>query len=154
MAPASLRHRRVAPNKSAVPGAAPATSGSGRLRTLLLVLVVTTLIVGTHQVWRLYQQATPLPAALSRSATEAKSAVDAYLARDTVKDTPGAESGTLPVQFEEDGELDMATMQRMLDILYQRPAEREGYEKLETDNKHEYRFRKEKGEEQQDIPLL
>ena len=43
---------------------------------------------------------------------------------------------------DEDGEIDLATMQRMLDILYKKPHDPEGYESLETDNQNQYRFRK------------
>ena len=45
------------------------------------------------------------------------------------------------MQFDEQGEMDMGTMERMLDILYKRPNDMEGYESMEAEP-GSYRFRK------------
>jgi len=53
------------------------------------------------------------------------------------------EEGMLEAQFDDEGEVDLATMQRMLDILYKRPNNPEGFESVGGDASA-YRFRKAK----------
>lgn len=101
-----------------------------RLRVLLWILVVTTVLVIAQQAlrWRYGRLNWPV----SSGAPEADSGVDLSVA---------ADENMLPVQFDEDGELDLGTMERMLDILYKRPQDMDGYEALEADS-GSYRFRK------------
>lgn len=98
-------------------------SSPNRLKWLLGILAVTTLLLVVQQLYRLGRH-TPVTSP-SRGTT-------APVAQD---------EGSLPVQFDEDGELDLGTMERMLDILYKRPTEMEGYEALDT-APGSYRFRK------------
>ncbi|WFC94887.1 hypothetical protein MBRA1_001525 [Malassezia brasiliensis] len=114
------------------------TPRRSRLRPLLIVLAITTLALLVHQFWRLYGRSTP-NIAFRRAKNEVGSIVTEHYDMD-----PLSEEGSdrLAVQFDEDGEIDLATMQRMLDILYKKPRDPEGYESLETSNKNEYRFRK------------
>ena len=114
------------------------TARRSRLRPLLIVLAITTLALLVHQFWRLHGRSTP--SAMFRRATDE---VGSVLTEPHSPDATTEEgSDRLPVQFDEDGDIDLATMQRMLDILYKKPHDPEGYESLETDNQNQYRFRK------------
>lgn len=86
-----------------------------RLRMLLWILMATTVVLIAQQVYR-YWHRVPTP-------------------------PPTSDEQYLPVQFDEQGEMDMGTMERMLDILYKRPNEMEGYESMEAEP-GSYRFRK------------
>ncbi|KAI3620677.1 hypothetical protein CBS9595_002644 [Malassezia furfur] len=140
MSRVTQRHRQVEPKSAAsAPHEMPQfTARRSRLRPLLIVLAVTTLALVAHQFWRLHGRSTP-SAAFRRAKNEVGSVVTEQYGTN-----PSTEGGSdrLPVQFDEDGEIDLATMQRMLDILYKKPRDPEGYESLETNNKNEYRFRK------------
>lgn len=141
MAQATQRHRRVAPSSMAkpVPVAVP-KSGTGRLRTLLVVLGITTLFVVAHQVWRLFGKSATAVWTAPSDASTTPAVPGAHPA------APGislGEAGDIAVQFEEDGEMDLATMQRMLDILYKGPRKPEGFESVDTADEGTYRFRKE-----------
>lgn len=112
------------------------TPPSHRLKWLLTLLAITTLLLVAQQLYRL-RRYTPL---VHRSAPLAP------LSAVNTAPVPVQEEGNLPVQFDEDGELDLGTMERMLDILYKRPTEMEGYEALDT-APGSYRFRKQAGHE-------
>ena len=118
------RHAKVAPRRSRAPTEPRAYASSpNRLKWLLAILAVTTLLLVAQQLYRLRRHAPvpPTSTAMAPAVTH--------------------EEGNLPVQFDEDGELDLGTMERMLDILYKRPTEMEGYEALDT-APGSYRFRK------------
>ncbi|WFD18814.1 hypothetical protein MCAP1_001025 [Malassezia caprae] len=119
------RHTRVAPRHSRTPTEPRANvSSQNRLKWLLGILAITTLLLVAQQLYRLKRHASETSPA---SVAVAPAAVQ--------------DEGSLPVQFDEDGELDLGTMERMLDILYKRPTEMKGYEALDT-APGSYRFRK------------
>lgn len=91
------------------------------MRTLLWILAITTLLLIVQQYYRWRQGSVAPFHGWSSTTSETES--------------------MLPVQFDENGELDLGTMERMLDILYKRPQEMDGYEALDAEE-GAYRFRK------------
>lgn len=120
------RHTRIQPGQSARVPEKVQTGGGRRLRLLLWILAATTAVLIAQQVYRYTHKGTT-----KLHTQSARSGVEATL----------GEEGYLPVQFDDEGELDMGTLERMLDILYKRPKEMEGYETVDTDE-GSYRFRK------------
>lgn len=112
---AMARHTRIAPRKKKEKEAEVKVDEHNRLRMLLWILMATTVVLIAQQVYR-YWHRVPTPPATS-------------------------DEQYLPVQFDEQGEMDMGTMERMLDILYKRPKDMEGYESMEAEP-GSYRFRK------------
>lgn len=143
MAQLTQRHRKVEPKTEAQPRPAPAPfhPRPSRLRPLLFILALTTLALVAHQYWRLNGRASPQDL-VARGMQKVQSFMHTTTATKDSDSTESSEKDQIPVQFDEDGELDLATMQRMLDILYKQPSDPEGYESLETNDKNEYRFRK------------
>lgn len=109
------RHTRIAPGKKEEKKTEVRVDEHNRLRILLWILMATTALLIAQQVYR-YWSRVPAP-------------------------PPTSDKQYLPVQFDEQGEMDMGTMERMLDILYKRPNDMEGYETMETEP-GSYRFRK------------
>ena len=112
---AMARHTRIAPRKEKGKEAEVKVDKHNRLRVLLWILMTTTAVLIAQQVYR-YWHRVPTP-------------------------PPTPDEQYLPVQFDEQGEMDMGTMERMLDILYKRPNDMEGYESMEAEP-GSYRFRK------------
>lgn len=126
------RHTKVVPRHSRAPTESRAsTLPSSRLKWLLGLLAITTVLLMAQQLYRFGRYAS-MPERAPSSAAMAPAVVE--------------DEGHLPVQFDEDGELDIGTMERMLDILYKRPTEMEGYEALDT-APGSYRFRKQADQE-------
>ena len=109
------RHTRIAPREKKEKEAEVKVDEHNRLRMLLWILMATTAVLIAQQVYR-YWHRVPTP-------------------------PPTSDEQYLPVQFDEQGEMDMGTMERMLDILYKRPNDMEGYESMEAEP-GSYRFRK------------
>lgn len=148
MAHVTQRHQRVEPNweKRNVARPQPVQTKPSRLRTLLLLLAVTTVLLIAHQAWRLHRRSAPrAPLPSSRPADMPLTSSD-HIHQDASLVQP--DDPTVPVQFDENGEMDLATMQRMLDILYKGPRDPEGYQSLDTKNQGEYRFRKDQASKQ------
>lgn len=153
------RHQRV-PAKSAPPrDERTSLQGQSRLRRLLWLLAFTTVLLILHQAWRLntkrasaldvlrgkLKDTASVPA---RTASHVAPGVTPAAAPATDDSTPGTVPGSrdvpadmLQVQFDDDGEMDLGTFQRMLDILYKRPVDPEGLEPMDSDAT-EYRFRR------------
>lgn len=139
------RHERVPATGTRLTPRETIPSGSqNRLRRLLVLLAVTTLLLLAYQVWRFqYKRDVQLHNAHERSAA------------DVMKTTAAPETdgdNVLPVQFDEDGEMDLGTLQRMLDILYKRPMDPEGLEKVDA-GASEYHFRKLHGNDASSEPV-
>ena len=110
-----------------------------------MILLCTTLLLIAHQILRVkYSSAAKAKTRVNSVAPAAPPAsVQEYpdMSRDSDKKDGSSKEELLEVQFDEEGEMDLATMQRMLDILYKRPHNPEGYESVDGDAT-EYRFRK------------
>lgn len=123
---------------------APAPERTSRMRTLLWVLAFTTVLFVAHQVWRVYNASaksqTPTAGPITGMAPVQQ---EHPAAPGTPAQVVANEEGMLEVQFDDEGEVDLATMQRMLDILYKRPNNPEGFESVGGDASA-YRFRKAK----------
>ena len=118
----------------------------GRLRTLICILALTTLLLVTHQLWRLkYSPGAKSKDVVNSAAPAAPPTMGMQAYPDPQHGSDIVDAGNkeelLGVQFDDDGEMDLATMQRMLDILYKRPQNPEGYDSVDGDAT-EYRFRK------------
>lgn len=161
------RHKRIVPGQQVpVQAPRPIPEQNRRLRMLLWILTATTIALFAQQLmrWKTMgsNKVTDLLYAREVSPSTDKAGIDmnsvagdanvGVPAIDLVKtetDDTGPvqtrvsqEEQYLPVQLDDDGELDMGTMERMLDILYKRPDEMEGYEAMEAEP-GSYRFRKE-----------
>lgn len=162
------RHKRIVPGQQEGPAQAPRPipEQNHRLRMLLWILTATTIALIAQQLMRwkimgsnkvtdlLYAREAPPSAgkagvdmnSVAGHASVSAPAID--LVKTETDDTGPVQTGVsqeeqyLPVQLDDDGELDMGTMERMLDILYKRPDEMEGYEAMEAEP-GSYRFRKE-----------
>ncbi|WFD42963.1 hypothetical protein MPSI1_001614 [Malassezia psittaci] len=152
MAQATPRHRRVEPKSSGNTTSFDQRNTSmykrpSRLRPLLIVLTLTTFALLAHQFWRMYGRSSPLQQAKRHGKEQSMMtySASADLAHMSHPESEVAKD-RLAVQFDEDGEIDLATMQRMLDILYKKPQNPEGYSSLETEDKNQYRFLKQKAD--------
>ncbi|WFC98874.1 hypothetical protein MYAM1_001607 [Malassezia yamatoensis] len=152
MAQATPRHRRVEPKNSENAASFEQQNTSmykrpSRLRPLLIVLALTTFALLAHQFWRMYGRSSPLQQFHRHGKEQSMMAYtdSEDLAHMTVPESEVAKD-RVAVQFDEDGEIDLATMQRMLDILYKKPQNPEGYSSLETEDKNQYRFLKQKAD--------
>ena len=151
------RHQRV-PARNAPPrDERTSLQGQSRLRRLLWLLAFTTVLLILHQAWRFNKKRVSAVDVLrgkvqdtaSVAARTASNAAPSVTPAATSDDsTPGTVPGSrdvppdmLQVQFDDDGEMDLGTFQRMLDILYKRPVDPEGLEPMDSDAT-EYRFRR------------
>lgn len=133
---------------------------------LLFILALTTIALIAQQMWRLFHGHALLKRAVRRATTPqvhhtgmamvpvsessvSKEPQSAKSSEPAVDPSLIGTEGMLEVQFDDEGELDMGTMERMLDILYKRPKEMKGYEAIPGENENEYRFRKKNTNEEQ-----
>ncbi|WFD32351.1 hypothetical protein MSPP1_003396 [Malassezia sp. CBS 17886] len=141
----STRHRRVPASDTAQTAQAAepiSRSGPPRLHRLLWVLAISTFVFVAFQVWRLQSSYASLQQVKAWITPSSHNIMVEGL-EELVEDGQDAD-GSLEMQFDEDGAIDLATMQRMLDVLYKGPNRKEGYENLDADEAS-YRYKKEKG---------
>ncbi|PKI85824.1 hypothetical protein MVES1_000309 [Malassezia vespertilionis] len=158
MSTVTYRHRRVTPRTNDVNATVPppmrVAERSNKLRTLLIIFAITTIALAGFQFLRLRtmrSKRVQIRTAAPPSAMVAQVAQSEKLS----PVEPGTE-GEVEVQFDETGELDLGTMQRLLDIMYRGPKDPEGYKSVEQDvdaQEGAYRFRKE-SQQDEHVPLL